>query len=52
MHGVETDPIREVEAIHPVAIAGRVGGFIYGGFLVESAMGVGARAACPRFEER
>jgi hypothetical protein len=48
---VETGPIREVEAIRPVAVAGRVGRFICGDFLVEPAMGVGAvRTACPRFE--
>jgi hypothetical protein len=53
MRGVETGPIREVEAIRPVAVAGRVGRFICGDFLVEPAMRVGAaRAACPRFEER
>ena len=53
MRVVETDPIREVEAIRPVAVAGRVGRFICGGFLVELAMGVGAaRTACPRFEGR
>jgi hypothetical protein len=41
VRGFETDPIREVEAIHPVVVAGRVGGFICGGSLVEveSAMG-------------
>jgi len=50
---VETGPIREVEAIRPVAVAGRVGGVICGGFLIEPATGTGAtRAACPRFEER
>jgi hypothetical protein len=53
MRGVETGPMREVEAIRPVAVAGRVGGFICDGFLVGPAMGVGAaRTACPRFEER
>jgi hypothetical protein len=53
MRGVETGSIREVEAIRPVAVAGRVGGFICGDFLVEPAMGVGAaRTACPRFEGR
>jgi hypothetical protein len=53
MRRVETGPIREVEAIRPVTIAGRVGGFICGAFLVEPAMRVGAaRTACPRFEER
>jgi hypothetical protein len=38
MRGVETDPIREVEAIRPVAVAGRIGRFICGGFLVEPAV--------------
>jgi hypothetical protein len=53
MCGVETGPKREVEALRPVAVAGCVGGFICGDFLVEPAMRVGAaRAACPRFEER
>lgn len=53
MRGVETGSTREVEAIRPVAVAGRVGGFICGDFLVEPAMGVGAaRTACPRLEGR
>lgn len=53
---VETGPIREVEAIRPVTVAGRVKGFICCGFLVKPAMGVGAtriaaaRIACPRVE--
>lgn len=52
MRLVETDPIR-VEAIRPVAVAGRVGGVICCDFLVEPAMGVGAtRTACTCFEER
>jgi hypothetical protein len=38
MREVETDPIREVEAIRPVAVAGRIGRFICGGFLVEPAV--------------
>jgi hypothetical protein len=53
MRGVETGPIREMGAILPVAVAGRVEGFICGDFLVEPApaMRVGAaRTACPRFE--
>ena len=53
MREVETGPIRVVEAIRPVAVAGRVGGFICGDFLVEPAMGVGAaRIDRPPFEER
>ena len=53
MCGVETGLIREVEAIRPVVVAGRVGGLIWGDFLVDPAMGVGAaRTTCPRFEER
>ena len=52
MRGVETGPMREVEAIRPVAVAGRAGGFICGDFLVKPTTGVGAtRTACPRFEE-
>jgi hypothetical protein len=53
IRGIETGPgpIREVEAIRPVAVAGRVGGFICGDFLVEPTL-VAACAACPRFEER
>ena len=48
---VETGPIREVEAIRPVAVAGRVGRLICGDLLLEPAMGAGpARTACPRFE--
>jgi hypothetical protein len=52
MRGVGTGPIREVEAMRPVAVAGRVGRLICGD-IVGPAMRVGAaRAACPRFEER
>jgi hypothetical protein len=53
IRAVKIGPIREVEAIRPVAVAGRVGGFICDDFFVEAATGVGAaRAACPRFEAR
>ena len=52
IRGVKIGPIREVEAIRPVAVAGRAGGFICDDFLVKPATGAGAaRVACPRFEE-
>ena len=48
---VETGPIREVEAIRPGTVAGRVRGIICNDFLVEPAMGAGAAPiACPRIE--
>ena len=50
MRGVETGPVREVEALRPVVVAGRFGGLIWGDFLVEPAGA--APTACPPFEER
>ncbi len=49
----ETGLVRDVEAMRPVAVAGRVGGFTCSDFFVRHAVGVGVtRTACPRFEER
>jgi hypothetical protein len=53
MCGIETGALRNVEATRPVAVTGRVGGFICGGFLVGPAIRVGAtRTASSRFEGR
>ena len=41
--------IRNVEAIRPVAVAGRIEAAVWDGFFAESAAGVGTtRSACPR----
>jgi hypothetical protein len=45
------DAFRDVDFMRPIAVAGRIGGVIKGGFFVRPAVGVGTtRIACPRFE--
>ena len=52
MRDPEAGTLRNVEAMRPAAVAGRVGGFICGNFFVGPIIGVGTtRAACRGFEE-